>query len=528
MPDPTRTAYDEVLYPSAVYIQTHIDRLAAMATLFGMSPTPVERCRVLELGCGDGTNLIAMALGLPGSQFVGIDLASQAIAKGRATLEAIRLSNVSLHALDVMQAPADLGSFDFIIAHGLYSWVPAEVRDRIMAICSRHLSACGVAYVSYNAYPGNHARDMVRGMMRYHVAQFSEPAEQIRQARSLLKFLSESKEEPDVYHALLKRELERTLTYPDAGFYHDDLSPINHPVYFHEFMAHAARHGLQYIAEADVLDMKEDKRPPQVAAVLAALDGGDVVAREQYRDFLRCRAFRQTLLCHKAVQLDRAPKPERIRDLYIAAEVKMAVPGGDVRSDSPVLFLGPKGAEIETNRPLVKTAFARLSELWPCHTHFRELLAFVRSHLGRSTDAQPASMEDETRDLSQALLQAHLAGFVELHTTTHKFAGAASERPVASPLARLQLREGGISVSSMRHNVLKIEDVLGRHLVMLLDGTRDRAALLAELGALVKTGAVTVCHDGKPVTDPQESLQRLAGGLETNLASLARLALLVG
>lgn len=528
MADSTQTAYDEVLYPSAVYSQTHVDRLAVMAALFGMSPAPVECCRVLELGCGDGTNLIAMALGLPESEFVGIDLAQSAIAKGNATIEALHLGNVSLRALDVMQTPADLGRFDYIIAHGLYSWVPSEVRDKIMAICGQHLSADGVAYVSYNAYPGNHARDMVRGMMRYHVAQFRQPQEQILQARSLLKFLAESKEEPDVYHALLKRELERTLKYPDAGFYHDDLSPVNHPVYFHEFMAHAARHGLQFLAEAEILDMKEDKYPPHVAAVLAALKDGDVLAREQYLDFLRCRSFRQTLLCHAGIRLDRASTPERVRRLHVAAEVKMASPEGDVASRSPVLFLGPKGAEIETDRPVVKTAFVRLGAVWPCHVHFDELLAFVRNRLGRDADGASVGVGEDAQELGVALAQAHRAGFVEFHAMPHKFAAEAGERPVASPLARLQLREGGVAVASMRHGILKIEDDLGRRLVMLLDGTRDRAVLLGELSGLVKSGATVVCHEGKPVADMQESLQRLAGGLDANLAGLARMALLVG
>jgi tRNA G46 methylase TrmB len=73
MADQTLTAYDEVLYPSYTHNQTHPDRLATIATLFGLTPAPVERCRVLELGCGNGSNLVPMAYGLPGSEFVGID-----------------------------------------------------------------------------------------------------------------------------------------------------------------------------------------------------------------------------------------------------------------------------------------------------------------------------------------------------------------------------------------------------------------------------------------------------------------------
>src|SRR5471030_3018691 len=115
------TVYNEVQYPSAVYAQTHPDRLAMMATLYGMTPAPVEKCRVLELGCGDGWNLITMAYGLPGSEFTGIDLASEPISRGSALTTKVGMRNLSLREMDVADA-ADLGEFDYIIAHGLYSW----------------------------------------------------------------------------------------------------------------------------------------------------------------------------------------------------------------------------------------------------------------------------------------------------------------------------------------------------------------------------------------------------------------------
>jgi hypothetical protein len=110
------------------------------------------------------------------------------------------LKSVTSHRLDLRDTPSDLVRFDFIIALGLYSWVPAEVRGKVLAVCGEHLTARGVAYVSYNAYPCNHFRDMAHGMMRYHMAHFTDRDQQIRQARALLKFLAESKDKSDVYH----------------------------------------------------------------------------------------------------------------------------------------------------------------------------------------------------------------------------------------------------------------------------------------------------------------------------------------
>jgi methyltransferase-like protein len=526
MPEPMNTLYDEVLYPSGLYAQTHPDRLGTMATLFGMRPEPVDRCRVLELGCNDGSNLIAMAYGLPQSQFVGIDLAELPIVQGEATIEKLGLKNITLHQLDLRQTPADLGRFDFIIAHGLYSWVPAEVRDQLLAVCGEKLTERGVAFISYNAYPGNHFRNMARGMMRYHTAHFPDHQQQIRQARALLKFLAEAKEEPNAYHTILKQEFERVLAYPDAGFFHDDLNPINHSVYFHEFISHATRHGLQYLSEADILAMKEETYSPHVVAVLSNLESGDVIAREQYLDFLKCRAFRQTLLCRHDVQLDRTLKPKRLRDLYVAAEVQPLSPSPDVTSRSAEMFQGPRGAEIETDRPLVKTIFYHLGTVWPGSVPFGDLLTLVRSHLGHDKGGQHTNAEDDAQEIGNALLQAYSAGYVELHVQQSPFITGVSERPIASALARLQLQHDNV-ISTLRHHTLRIEDSLGRHLVMLLDGTRDRATLLKDLGELVRSGAATLAQEGKLVSDVQEALKYLADGLEANLTGLARSAVLV-
>ena len=163
-------AYDQVLYPGVPLPQTHPDRLATIAGLFGMTPAAAPNCRVLELGCGDGGNLIPMALTLPASVFTGIDLAEPAIARGCALANTLGLENITLRHLDLMRMGPDLGEFDYgvfdyIIAHGLYSWVPPEVRDQLLSLCRAHLAPQGVAYVSYNAGPGFARRRMFREMM---------------------------------------------------------------------------------------------------------------------------------------------------------------------------------------------------------------------------------------------------------------------------------------------------------------------------------------------------------------------------
>jgi SAM-dependent methyltransferase len=145
--------YDSVTYPSFSFIDTHPDRLASMAILHGLSPAPVERCRVLEIACNEGANLIPMAYAIPTSEFVGFDLARLPIERGQERIRELGLRNVRLFESNLLDAGTELGQFDYIIAHGLYAWVPEPVRDRLLALCGELLTPDGVAFVSYNAKP---------------------------------------------------------------------------------------------------------------------------------------------------------------------------------------------------------------------------------------------------------------------------------------------------------------------------------------------------------------------------------------
>jgi len=215
------SSYDVVPYPSFPFPQSHPDRLATLATLFGMRPPPVKRCRVLELGCASGGNLIPMAVELQESTFVGIDLSIRQLAEGQAAIEALGLQNIQLMHMNILDVPADCGQFDYIIAHGVYSWVPPAVQDQILAICKQHLSPNGVGDVSYNTYPGWHFRGMIRDMMRYHAGQFPELRMRMEHARALLAFLAKSvPADHDVYGMLLKRELEWVSRTPDPYLFH--------------------------------------------------------------------------------------------------------------------------------------------------------------------------------------------------------------------------------------------------------------------------------------------------------------------
>jgi SAM-dependent methyltransferase len=436
---------------------------------------------VLELGCGDGGNLLAMAVELPAASFVGVDAAPGAIGRGRDVVDALGLANVTLQARAIEDyEPA---TFDYVIAHGVYSWVEPAARDRLLVLCRAALAPDGVAYVSYNALPGGRSLQGLRDMLRFHTAALEDPRERIAEGRALLRFLVEGAPAESELRTRAGELLERS----DASLLHDDLAPVNEPVYFHEFAAHAAAHGLQYLAEADFFEMQIGVASAPAADALLGVE--DPVRREQYLDFLKGRMFRQTLLVGAELAVDRTPRPAVIERLAVSTQVQ--------RRDGA--FEGPTGSRLTTDNPLVTDALERAAAAWPASVWVREL-------------APPG---DDTVALCDALLRAYAANLVALHVHPPAVATTPGAAPCASALARHQAQAGEL-VTNLRHATVRIEDDLGRRLVTLLDGTRDREALAAQLRGFL-------AERGEQISDAE-----LRGGLERSLQGLTQLALLQG
>src|SRR4051812_34506698 len=201
--------YDEVRYSNFPYAQTHPDRLATVASLHGLEPPDPFHARVLEIGCGAGGNLLAMAAATPGMQAVGVDLAVAAIEEGRAIVAEVGLENVELHHADVRElTDGSLGTFDYVVAHGVYGWIPADARDALLATIKATLRPEGIAYVSYNTHPGGYFRRMLRDAGLWHARHVEGEAEKAAKARGLYIFLQDQRAtSADTYGALLEREL---------------------------------------------------------------------------------------------------------------------------------------------------------------------------------------------------------------------------------------------------------------------------------------------------------------------------------
>jgi methyltransferase-like protein/SAM-dependent methyltransferase len=513
-------SYDRVPYASLALPQTHPDRLAAVARIFRLSPRNVAACRVLELGCANGGNLIPMAFNLPGSEFVGIDVSPQQVDQGQAAIRTLGLDNIRIETASILDVDASWGSFDYIICHGVFSWVEPAVQDRILAICAGQLASDGVAYVSYNTYPGWHLREMVRHMMRYHADQFSDADEQVEQARAMLKFLASASHSAGPYGQLLAEEADRAARAPDSYIFHEHLERTNLPLYFHQFMERAERAGLQYLAESAVSEMLTSRFPPEVAETLARISD-DILHLEQYMDFVRNRQFRQTLLCHESAKPRRALTAEILHGLLVSSAAAVDPADPDLAPGVPIAFIiGRQRAEVA--KPSTKAAFIELMNAWPqaiavdalCEIALERAAPYLT---GTSVDdARGAVLED--------LFGGVMYGLIELHTQPPPCTNRPSDTPRAHPIAAFQAESGSIVVNA-HHRMLDL-DAASHAVLRLSNGRRTRREMLDMLMEDVEAGQLSLDEKALPGT-PGDARAMLAVCVDQALATLTRHAVLV-
>ncbi|MBL8795763.1 MAG: methyltransferase regulatory domain-containing protein, partial [Planctomycetia bacterium] len=481
-----------------------------------------------ELGCAAGGNLIPMALGLPESSFHGVDLSQRQIDDGRRLIEQLGLKNIALKHQSILDVTAELGKFDYIICHGVFSWVPRPVQDRIMAICQENLADDGIAYISYNTLPGWHMRGMIRDMMYYHASHFREASVRVKQARELLDFLAKSvSKENTPYSLLLKNEVELLRKSRDSYLYHEHLEECNEPIYFHQFAERAAAVGLRYLGEADLHVMVPGNYPPEVAKVLHRLSP-DIVHIEQYMDFLRNRMFRQTLLCHQHLTPNYGLRTDQLTGFAIASSAKAVSPQPDIQGPAVEQFRGPGGVTLNSSVPLAKAAMLCLAEVWPRALTFSELRERARARLQPAFQPDAAAVAQDSQTLGQCLLTCYTSAsssLLELHVHPARFIVEVGDKPMVSPLARLQAQAGAVA-TNLRHETVRLSD-FQRQLVMQLDGSRDREALVDALVDVVGRGVLTVREDQTPITEPVRLRSILQAALQHELPRLAGYALLV-
>jgi methyltransferase-like protein len=490
----------------------HVRTLEAVATLFGMHPQPISNCRVLELGCAAAWNLIPQTMEFPQSDFVGVELSERQIDQGRSIIATLGLDNIELRQADLLDVDASWGQFDYILCHGVYSWVPENVREEILAICKKMLSPNGVALVSYNILPGWHFRGVIRDLMLYHISRFEQPEERISQARAILGFMAENCSADTAYGQMLREELDDVRNYDDQYLYHDHLEDHNHAIYFHQFVERAEADGLQYLADTRVASMFLKFLFPKAKNALANVE------QEQYMDFLRNRKFRSTLLCHQGVALVRNTEPEVLKNFQLSLVSRPEPFEVNFDSKEPLtLRFGP--GTISTSSPLAMAVVEHMSNQWPRPITIDELHTACVQRFASSGYFGESLNDLSADDIASTLMEIFASGVLDFCVHPPTVANQVSSRPLATALARLQAASGG-TVTNLRHENVKLDE-LSRYLVALLDSKHDLALLSDKVRTAIAKGELTV-----PQSNPPVDLANLDGLVGNALTALCHASLL--
>ncbi|MBT3331069.1 MAG: methyltransferase domain-containing protein [Rhodospirillaceae bacterium] len=485
MSDSFFQARDQAIpYPSRPVPLSHPTHLYVVGRLHGLDPVAMDGApaapvaRVLELGCGAGGNLLPMAASLPGVEFVGVDLSGPQIDLARVAAVTAGINNVEFLAGDALSALDGRGdlSFDYIILHGLYSWVSAAVQDALLPLCSKFLSDNGIIYISYNTYPGWHGRGLIRDLMLRACADLSDPTERATAARGALDRLVAAYAQPDdAYANLLAEEQQRVAALEDGFLLHDLLEAENHPIYVDEFLRRGADAGLQFVSESNVAASREENFAPGVRLHLSAID--DLVQREQNVDFLLNRSFRQSVLCKAGHNVRRQISAEWLSGLYLASPVR---PLGQLPEGEPgeAFFATPDGGRFGMTTPSAISALNHLALAWPDFIALEDLAAKV---------GDPAIV-------AQLVIDLYPRNWLDLLPLAPGFVMLPGPRPMVTPLARVQIVTGE-HVTDLRHRSVLITDSFTRQLIPHLDGQTDRADLLAAVAGFEISGRPQIAND---------------------------------
>ena len=300
--DVQQTIYSELGYKSMPFPYTTPATLEAYAALVGISAPNPKTARVLELGATYGGNIISQALFNPDATFVGIELSQEQVEKGNEVIANAGLTNVSLIQSDIASIGSEIGTFDYIIAHGVYSWVDDGVKDALLRLIDEHLAEDGIAYISYNTYPGWHTMDEVRQLMVFSnrdKTQFNHK-EKVLHGKTIGSIVGSQilkydnlKERNSKFLGALRSVMQKDEYY--VG--HDHLEPNNDPVYFYQFNDHLGAHNLAYLCDADLTLSMVRSFDADIADTLDKLALNDHVAQEQYLDFMLDTTFRKSIIC---------------------------------------------------------------------------------------------------------------------------------------------------------------------------------------------------------------------------------------
>jgi methyltransferase-like protein/protein-L-isoaspartate O-methyltransferase len=478
--------YDVLPYRSMPFAQTQPSHLAAIATLFGIVPPSADRAQVLELGCAAGGNIIPLAARFPSAQFTGFDLSIRHVEDAQQAIRQLGLANIEISKGNLAAIDLADRQFDYIICHGVFSWVPRTVQDAIFRICSQNLVPNGVAYISYNVLPGWHLRKIVRDICTYHAGTDGTPQHRVARARWMLDQVAKLSSDTTNFGRILREEAKLTTPLPDSYILGEFLADDNTPSYFHEFVDRAAGHDLTFLCETNLALSIPESHGTEQAKLIRTIAGNSGVFIEQYIDFFTGRPFRRSLLIKsaQASKIERKLSPQRLRSLQFASQLRL----DSAASKGATTVFTHEQRSMTTNDPIVRRAMELLASNYPATCSLEELIGGLG--MTDTPNPPPDRTAIETRLLG-ALLKAVTALHVAVSILPLKVGRAGTERPAVFRVARLQAANGQSWASSPQHRAVALHPAMCL-LLPFMDGTRDRSALHDRLADALRNRQITV------------------------------------
>lgn len=517
-------AYDEMPYHSYSYPISSPDHMRTIGKLFGMDPPAVKNSRILELGCAEGGNILPHAIKYPKAELIGIDLSKIQIDAGKKHVRRLRLKNIELKHMSIVDVDQTFGKFDYIICHGVFSWVPDVVRDKIFEVCSKNLSPQGIAYISYNALPGWNMIRTIRDMMLYHSQKFTALEDKVDQSRLLLNFVNEALQENDNPYALmLKQEASMLLGHDDHYIRHEYLEEDNRQFYFSDFMVEASKQNLRYLSDGKISTMFTGNFPQKAAQELMSID--DIITTEQYMDFITNRRFRNTLLCHENVAVDRQLDDAMARNFTMSARVStdMPISKNPLENNELITFYfnENKKRTISTESPTLKAILYTFNETQINPLSFDEVVERAHSKLN---GIEKTKVEEA---LEGSVIQLFVKGMLELSLETGRYGKLNLNKPKLFRLALYQIRSTSDKrVVNIMHNSISI-DYFDRLAGRYMNGRNTVAQILEKLIESAKAGEFSLATDRNPITKQKDLEKALSDILNKVIDKFHKAALLV-
>ncbi|MCB0345838.1 MAG: methyltransferase regulatory domain-containing protein, partial [Bdellovibrionales bacterium] len=390
------------------------------------------------------------------------------------------LKNVEYRLSDFRSLGKQLGQFDYIIAHGIYSWISAEAQPEMLKFIAESLKPDGVAYVSYNVYPGWANHEQMRNLMRFHVRDAADAVSIVKGAREIVEFVSSAIPEELSSHSNTLANINALISKTmGQQLLHDHLEVHNNPVYFYEFASKASHAGLRYVGDALFGSMGSLELSPEMRQKLHEYSGGQIVQTEQYLDFIRNRSFRQTLLCHKSREMNRTVHPSTVFQCAMATQLQASTSSPDMTEGAAVEFMLPGSrAKVVVTSSLVKHALRILEAAWPTSMAFNDLISSVKQKMaGKESN----SIEEQ---LSGMVLELYAKAVLMLFSVGPKLeiTYGAAPRPFAP--GKLYAARQQSTVNAY-HQAVVLND-FNRMVLTSLDGQKTLEQITNEL-----TGKVT-------------------------------------